>query len=279
MFSAASWLLLFVSSAVAAPVGWLDGSPLHAGSPEVAAEVSQLRSDADWRVAARADAAALWQADPEFAQQLSTLPPRKTRAQSLTFAGPGLAVPGAEALLLDRLLYGQEPEEVRAALARAVAGRVAYPEALLLVMEDPSPSVRASVVSSLVRTLDHAEVVQLGLTDADATVREAALVTVERRPDLEIYTPELLRLSVDPTTSVRVRALRTAIRIDAPGAWELGVAGLSDGAPQVRSSALVALHSADPVRIRELPAAQALLSDGDAAVRRTADRLLSTSPR
>ena len=279
MFSAASWLLFVVSSAVAAPAGWLDGAPLHADSPEVAADVSELRGDADWRVAARADAAAAWQADPELAEALSTLAPRVTRAGSMTYAGPGIDMPGAAAVLLDRLLYGGEPEEVRAALARAVAGRVAYPEALVAVMQDPSPSVRASVVSSLVRTSDHAQVLHLALADDDASVREAALVTVERRPDLASFSSELLTLALDPVVPVQVRALRTAVRIEAPGAWDLAVSQLSHEASPVRSAALVALHSADATRLANVEAARVLLTDGDASVRRTAERLLLSPPR
>jgi len=168
---------------------------------------------ADWQDRLNDALSAGWEQHKDAWTALETIEPRMTRAGHLRFNHPDMLKDSAVPLVLDRLVRGEDPEPVRAALAD-VFGRHAdgWGDALVEVLaEEPSSAVRATLVYGL-RHVD-AEFAEAGFTvafaDVSSNVRAEAARVAARRADASVV-PTLPSLLADDSAEVRLEALRAA---------------------------------------------------------------------
>jgi HEAT repeat protein len=218
------------------------------------------------------DAAAAARRDhPELAERIEALQPIRTRAGHTmlpTDADPRMAPVHLALALRDDL-----PEDVRIAHAR-LGAEAGEPSLVRTALDAGSPAIRASLHTGLQRSQDPAaaDLLVAGLDDADAGVRTVALSVLSRHATASAHVDALARAAVDANPEVRRLAVRGL-------GWHGSVVhtpvierAVQDADAGVREAALGALRTVDTTRALEL--APVLLTDPDARVRRSAERLL-----
>lgn len=230
---------------------------------------------ADWRASVDDAVAQLRTRDPKLADALYAMEPRSTRAGTARFTGPLVRNPVAAAVFLDRLTSpeGASPE-VRAALVEALPRTTGPfgPAVIDLLAGETDASVRVAMVASL-RTADASSALaglEVGLADADASVRLIAARTVARRADGVQLEEELLAAAGDPELGVKSEAIRTLGVLEIASAKNLITAELAAADADLRLSAVRALTRIDPAFAAER--VQALVTDGDPRVAKAALR-------
>ena len=168
--------MLLLLGALSAPA--LAGDDLPLVLVEAAytdASLEAARASSDWRVRHDAGVAALWRDEPTLAADLWAVQAQPTRAGFLRFWGGIVDQPGAESVLLERLMHGGEDAGTRHALVDAIArSGTDYSQAFVELMPaEVDGWVRAAFVHSL-RKQDPVEafaMFRLALADEDAYVR------------------------------------------------------------------------------------------------------------
>ncbi len=263
-------------------LGALSAPALAADAPLVLVEAAytpetldQALASPDWRVRHDAAVAQLWRDQPDLAADLWAIQPMPTRARFLRFWGGIVDEPGAEAVLLERLMVGDEGAGQRHALVDAISRSGSdYAQAFAELMSDePDGWVRAAYVASM-RKQDTAyawPVFRLALSDADAYVRAEGARSLAYHPQGEALAAELLGALADTDAQVREAAAWSVgvLRID--GAFETVAALLRDNDAEVRLQALHAVERIDADRAMAL--ADPLLDDSDARIARLAMRV------
>ena len=170
-------------------------------------------------------------------------PGSTTRDGRPRFTDSRLAEPEAAAAVLNRVLRGEDPPNVRLALLRAMDGGEA-----------------------------HAAMLHTVLRDADsAALREAAVRFVARAPGPDAVA--LLQDALaDQDARIRVAAVRTAASVDHPSLRPLLREALQDEVSGVRAGAAWSLGALKDAEATD--ALRALRSTEDVVVRREADRAL-----
>lgn len=224
----------------------------------------------------RLAAARVRDARPDFYAAINALQPRETRNGMLRFIDPELHDPDAAAVLALRLLDDvNTPSLERLALSDAIARTMGDYGAYLSVLAsvEPDPEVRAALIDQLRRAAPESarRGIELALTDADATVREAALRSLASQPQLraELFSEGIVTALGDADPAVRSAAAFAArvrgeeIAID----QLLELARRDEG--DARIQALRAIERIDASRLAGLDLV-AMSHDGDARVARFA---------
>jgi hypothetical protein len=215
-----------------------------------------------------------WQSDPSLAMLAWSIAPSPYRGRLLRISEPRLSEPGAAGPLLARLLHGNDPEDVRVALAAAVThtGPAWPPLVAGLLAEEENVMVRVMLVDGGAHapTADVPELVRLGLADVAGSVRAAAARSAAyARPPSAVAGLVLAALS-DKEAEVRAEAARSLGWLDVEAAWTPLVARLHDTDASVRLQALRSLQKLDAVRAAALPEVDSLRTDTDSRVQRAA---------
>lgn len=216
----------------------------------------------------------------EWEAHVLAVQPQRARSGVLRLADPALEHPAAAPLLLQRLTTGEEPPEVRAALAAALARTNGeFVDAVVeLLASEPEAGVRAALVSTLRRAKGPAVIagLELALVDADPSVRLAAAIEAGRVSEGSQLGEPLAALLDDADTDVRLSAARSLgyLHADA-GKPGLAIMLAADDA-RLRLAALQALNRIDPSDPIMLDRVDSLLADPDpkvaAAARKIVDR-------
>ena len=199
--------------------------------------------------------------------------PVRTRAGTLKFTDPALANPSVAPIFLERL-DGDESSTMRQALVVALPRTGGdWSEGLLerLAIES-DPDVRIVMVEVLRQADDDSARagLVLGAQDTSTAVRTATMRTaayVGQRVDLDSL---VLTAMADESSEVRAAAARTGGYLKLTSAWDVLVPQLEDADDEVRLQALRALERIDPTSTAALPMIDALCTDRDARVVRTA---------
>ncbi len=183
---------------------------------------------------------------PELAAQIDAAQPRlSTRDGRPRFALEALSRPGAGPLVLERLLHGGDPLQVRLALLGNLPAHEAWgtwvAEAWPFLDE---PELRATSLQLLARTSDGGPLLERGLGDTAPLVRAMAA-----RMSLSVtgpWQPALLGAVTDDSAMVRASAVRSLGFLGGEGAADAVRARLSDASAEVRQEAVSAALRLDP---------------------------------
>lgn len=236
-----------------------------------------------WRVRTAIAVGELQASDPALYHKLLTLRPNRRVGDELFFAQPELDDPRAAAVLLKRLLNGDDPVGVRLAVVDAlpVTGGDWQEGAAALVGVDASPRVRKKLVEVLryVAPPHNLDGLRLGFRDEDPAVRVAAARTCGfARDDVALYT-ELISATLDEDWDMRAAAVQALGQLEVVQAQGRLVRMLADENPAVRLQVLIALERIDPAGIRQLPEVERLARDRQHwKVAQVAERLLRERP-
>ena len=253
--------------------------PRSGGAVELAAGAKKTESmPSDWESWVDAEVERLRTAEPELYNGLRDLQPMRTRAGQLRLSEPELVSrTDALPLLLDRLMNGNEPDAVRAAVAEAIGGTGAPfgPAVADLLERERDPYVRQVLVATL-RLADAESAhrgLRAGLTDSDAGVRASAVYTAARRDDAHVLGAELLVAATDKDPGVQQAAVGMLGAIGVEEAKDTLVGLLNDDSPELRYLSLRALERIDASYAAALPQARAMRTDPDPRVAKLATRL------
>jgi hypothetical protein len=232
----------------------------------------------DWEAWVAAEVERIRAEDPELYNGVRTIEPRVTRARTLRFSDANLlARPEAGPLLLDRLVNGNEPDEVRAALVEAIGGSGApFGPAIVDLFERERDVQVRRIMASVLRYADKASAhrgLRLALADADPGVRLDAAYAIGRRNDGAELSDALLVAAEDADAAVKQAAVQQLGALRVEGAKDTLVGLLSNADAEVRYMSLRALERIDSRYAASLPQARALRSDPDARVAKLATRL------
>jgi hypothetical protein len=255
-----------------------------AASPEAPASLAVTPSEpsaavpVDWEAWVASEVKRLHTDDPELYNAVRTLEPRITRARTLRFSGADLLTrPDAAPLLIDRLIHGQDDDDVRAALVEAIGGTGApFGPAIVELLERERDTGVRRVMVSVLRYADSASAqrgLALGLSDSEASVRIDAVYALARRNDAAMLSDALLVAATDPDDGVRQAAAQTLGAMGVDEAKDTLVGLLSDANPEVRYISLRALERIDAGYVATLPKAKSLRDDADPRVAKLATRL------
>jgi hypothetical protein len=259
------------------------GEPDTVDQPRAASidPTPQLTADIEGELEGEVEAVVNPSVAPEqgsLEDRIMALQPQKTRAGWLRFTDPIIHDEAAAAILLERLVAGDDPPLVRAALAEAV-GRTGgdYAAAVSeLIPTEADARVREMLVGTLGRQAPGAEAhagLTAGLQDDDAAVRGAAARTLAARSDGAVLAEGLLGLLADPEPAVRADAARSLGVLEVEAAKAPLVELLADADAEVRLQGLRALDRIDPAYATSLGELASLEQDGDARVQRLATKI------
>ncbi|MCK6504664.1 hypothetical protein L6R53_14880 [Myxococcota bacterium] len=224
-----------------------------------------------------AAAAAAWRADPVAAELAWTGGPERTRTGQAAFVGDAFRDPAVGPVVLERLLRAGDPADWRPGLALAAVRAEAVPADGLpdLLRAEPDPAVRVVLLEATDRapTALAAAPLALGATDRDPAVRAAALRALAGRDDVTGLDGLVVAGAQDRDAEVRAAAAQAIGWRGLAALWPVAEALLGDGDPAVRIKALRALERLDAGRARGLPAALALCEDPDPRTAAVARRL------
>lgn len=269
-------LLVFFAAKVAfgAPdAAWVamrDGMVAEASDSELAA----LEAGGDWQKRVLAMDVRAWQFNRAVAMLAWSAEPAPFRGSLLRFGDPRLLVADAAGPILARLVWGNEAQPIRVALAEAVGhtGRAWGSVAVAMYPFEADPLVREVLVEDA-KGADKAsapQLVRMGLEDAVADVRAtAARAAAWVSPPSAIADAVLAALD-DADPVVRSEAARSLGWLDVEGGWQPLVGLLADADSRVRLQALKSLQRLDPVNAAALPQIEALRQDKDTRVQKAA---------
>lgn len=254
-----------VEAAPAAPAGPIANAPTRAPTrsawcTRVATELRDLQAN-----------------DATLRSELATLMPARTRAGHLRFGTSKIHDPRATAVFLDRLASGNEPEDVRAALAEALPRTGgAYADALAGLLEaESSARVRSVLVATAARAPIAVadDVIRRGLADASIEVRLEAARTAGAHPDGARLGNALRAALATPDPGLRAEIARTLGVHRIGSARDQLVGLLADTSGDVRLQALRAIDRIAPGSLRDDAKLARLANDSDARVSRLATEL------
>ncbi|MBL8976425.1 MAG: hypothetical protein JNK56_37830 [Myxococcales bacterium] len=206
-------------------------------------------------------------------------PTRTGRDDELAFAPAALHDPRAAAVLLRRLLQGEDPVAVRCALVDALpqTGGDWQEGAAALIGIDASPAVRKRLVESM-RYADAPHSVhglRLGFKDEDPEVNIAAARTAgfsRQGPELAA---ELEATTRAADWDLRAAPVQSLARLNLPQSREVLLKALYDEEREVRLQGLLALEQLDPEGVLWLPEIDLLARDRKShRIARKADLML-----
>ncbi|MBK9755485.1 MAG: HEAT repeat domain-containing protein [Nannocystis sp.] len=234
----------------------------------------------DWRARLAIAIKALQAADPDRLARLDKLQPtRSGRDDDLSFGQAELQDPRAAAVLLRRLLRGEEPIAVRCALVDALptTGGDWQEGAAALVGIDAAPQVRKRLVE-IMRYADAPHSVhglRLGFKDEDPEIKVAAARTAGfSRQGPELFT-ELYSSTFDTDWDLRAAAVQALGMLKLPQSREVLLKALYDEERDVRLQGLLALEQLDPDGVIYLPEIDRLARDRKShRIARTAELML-----
>ncbi len=228
---------------------WTQAREALLASNDLASEdTRRLQDDAAWRVALAAQALEAWRADPAGGHRMWTAEPMMTRTGAPRFGsdiGPSVWV-------MERLVLGEDPTEVRVALVDALI-RAEGPWAHWIthvVLTDPAPEVRRIATEILRHTSpEQAREGLLGaLHDAEPGVRAASARAIGRLQADSRLQEALLGAAADPDDEVAGYAARSLGWLRTEHAYETIAALLVRTRVQTRVHALRALERLDSQR-------------------------------
>lgn len=237
--------------------------------------LAQPSTDTDWHEVLQAAVDQAQAAAPATVELAATAQVVPTRNGGLRMIDVG--APWGPVLMADRLVHGDEPPQVRQAMAHALVARIdAWPEvAVGLVQEEQDPRVLATLLSGLQRLPAELALPELqrALLDPDAQVRVEAAAVLGRHAEGGQAQDALISALADVDPQVRALAARSLGRHQVAAAFSPLRARLSDPDAQVRLQALRALARIDEGGTRALPERAALEADADPLVSRAAVQL------
>ncbi len=257
-------------------------TPVLAATPEARVVTPLSETDltialesGEWRVRQEARGSQFWQDQPALAQDLWAVQPQVTRAGFLRFWGGIVDESGAEVILLERLVHGDESAGVRHALIDAIArSGVDHAQAFVELMPlEPDGWVRAAYVNSLRKQeLSLASAMfRQALDDRDAYVRAEGARSIGWHPEGDQLSPELIAALSDTEASVREAAARSLGIHKVSSAFSAVAGLLFDPDAEVRLQALHAVERIDAKRASGVAAP--LLDDADSRISRLATRV------
>lgn len=265
-----AWIPLALAAPDPAWVAARDALVLDAGETQLRA----WATGADWQKRILAMDVWSWQTDRGLAMLAWSVEAQPYRGSLLRFTDPRLQVPAAAGPLLARLVWGNEPEPVRVALAEAVAhtGPEFAGGVLAVLPHEPSVAVRKVLVEDarIAPAAEAAELVRVGFADKVGAVRAAAARTAPWVVPPTAVASLVLAGLRDPEAEVRGEAARSAGLMDLGSAWQPLVELLSDPDARVRLQALRSVQRLDSITAASLPEVEALRHDSDGRVQRAA---------
>lgn len=238
-------------------------------------EASQMGDE--WEAWLSAETGRIRKEKPELHDAIRSLEAMTTRARTLRIAGPILHDPDVSPLLLDRVINGNDTDEMRAALIEALprTGGSFGPAIVSLLTRERDAHVRATMVGVL-RHVDAGAAhlgLSAGLTDSDARVRGEAVRVVADRGDGEDFAEALVAATGDRDQEVRRSAVQALGALGIEAGKDALVVVLSVDDPEFRFLALRALERIDATYVAALPQVRALQNDPDPRVAMLALRL------
>ncbi len=246
---------------------------LLASDSQTDLEITDLLNDEDWRVSLAAHALGSWLADPAEAQAVWQAEPLQTRTGAPRFEN-GL---GSHLPILERLVLGGDPTEIRVALVDAVIRTEGswVPWIAEVAQHDPAPEVRRIAAESL-RHGEPGEVrsaLMSTLTDPHPGVRAASVRAMGRlTPDASFLTA-LLAATTDSDDEVAGYAARSLGWHQADEAYDAIAALLFRSSETTRVHALRALERIDPQRTAIDPRVRDRCADPSLQVKNTVQML------
>jgi len=247
-------------------------------APATAAAGPLVDSDADWAHAAVVSADALARSQPRLAQAIASDEPVPSRSGQPLFIDASWRVPEAAGALLVRIAEGADSPAERVGLLDALSRTKGdWSSAVVgLLASEASPEVRRMMVEILREApVDAARAgVQLGLADADASVRAAAVRVIGNHVDgVELGDLAVSALS-DNAVVVRTEAARSIGYAGYSAGFGPMRSLLADADADVRFRALRSLQKLDSTKVVGLPELSTLAADADPRVAREAGKLL-----
>lgn len=272
--------VLLATSVAAAPPATSSAPTTRAPAARAAAANPAKPIALDWRARLAIAIKALQADDPDRLARLDKLQPtRSGRADDLSFGQAELHDPRAAAVLLRRLLRGEEPIAVRCALVDVLpaTGGDWQEGAAALIGIDAAPQVRKRLVE-VMRYADAPHSVhglRLGFKDEDPEIKVAAARTAgfsRQGPDLFA---ELYSSTFDTDWDLRAAAVQALGMLKLPQSREVLLKALYDEEREVRLQGLLALEQLDPEGVIYLPEIDRLARDRKShRIARTAELML-----
>lgn len=276
-----AWSLAALTFALAAPAAAtvapvqtpapVSGGPrAHPAAPAPkaisAAPTGQPVHNQDWRERVAAGVEALRASDPALLDRLTKLLPDRTVEGVQYFSQPEANDPRATPVFLHRLSAGNEPVQVRRALAEALpdCGGDWQEAAAALIATDPSPLVRKQLVEDMRYAAPPHSVdgLRLGFKDPDPEVNVAAARTTGfSKSSGELLYAELYSSTFDVDWDLRAAAVQAFGMLRLDRSREVLIKALGDDDREVRLQALLALEQLDPEGLLHLPQLEALAKD------------------
>lgn len=249
-----STLVALLALAPAAPAATPARPPIAAPAPTL-----------DWRSRLALAVRDLQKSDPALVARYERLMPARGVDDDLTFAAAELHDPRIATVLLRRLLQGQDPAEVRAAIVDALplTGGDWQEGAAALVGLDASPQVRKQLIA-VMRYADPPHSIdglRHGFKDEDPDVNVAAARAAGFHKQGEQLFTELYSATFDADWDLRAAAVQALGMLKLPRSREILIKALSDEEREVRLQAFVALEQIDPDGLLELPELERLAKD------------------
>lgn len=230
---------------------------------------------ADWHV--EADRAC--SANVELCETLESLEPVRTRAGHFHFPGAYLEQPGADLILLKRLMAGEDSPEVRSALVPAIqpllVSKPALAESLFFV--ERQAGVRVQLVGAMreASSIESHQFLIRASQDSDARVREMVASVVGFRPKDTRWLSTLEAMLTDPSANVRAMSARSLGWYGEKRSFQALLPQLNDDDASVRLQVLSALERIDADSLANQPTLRALHDDSDARIRHRVKRLVN----
>lgn len=219
----------------------------------------------DWRARVAITVQKLQTEAPDLLSKLTAMQPNRHVEDEQYFTQPELHDPRAAAVLLRRLLQGEDPVKVRCAIVDALphTGGDWQEGAASLASIDASPKVRKKLVE-IMRYADEPHAIaglRFGFKDEDPDVNIAAARTAGfSRSGPALFT-ELYSSTFDADWDLRAAAVQALGMLKMPQSRDVLVKALGDDDREVRLQALLALEQLDPEGIIWLPELDKLARD------------------
>ncbi len=226
--------------------------------------VSLSASASDGAVSISDRAAELRRTQPEVAAEIDSLQPIRNRAGGYFFPGDRLTESDAQALLLDRLIHGDDESDVRTAVAYALVEPLPWS-----VIRHQSAPVRVALLEAHKKSADPAALLSAVADEAPEVVSEAVrLLGYTDRTSSKRVRESLERSLVHDSGEIRRLAARSIGWRGDVESFEKVQPLLTDPRPGVREAAVRALGRLDKSRAAGLEALQVLASDNHPGTKR-----------